>query len=57
MYFIYGYEDRTLKPVKIILSSGMRKNDGKDEPKQGTFLSLHKNVKTLPKKTCATDMC
>jgi hypothetical protein len=43
MYFIYintyMYKDRTLKPVKIILSrgEGMRENDGGDEPNQATL--------------------
>jgi hypothetical protein len=39
MYFIYLYENRTMKPSEIILSNGrgMRENDGKDEPNQGTL--------------------
>jgi hypothetical protein len=34
MYFIYWCENKMMKPVEIILSSGrrMRKNHGKDEP-------------------------
>jgi hypothetical protein len=48
MYFIYKYEDRTPKPVTIILSRGreMRENenDGGDEPNQGTLLGIYGNV-------------
>jgi hypothetical protein len=36
MYFIYMYEDKTLKPIDIIASRerGMRESDGGTEPKQ-----------------------
>jgi hypothetical protein len=29
------YENRSVKPVEIILSRGKRENDGGDEPNQG----------------------
>jgi hypothetical protein len=35
VYFIY--KERTLKPIKIILSKGMRENDGGNELNQGTM--------------------
>jgi hypothetical protein len=39
MYYIYLYENKTMKPVEIILSRGRgrRENDGEDEPNQGTL--------------------
>jgi hypothetical protein len=38
IYFIYWYENRTMKPLEIVLrrGEGMRKNDGGGEPNQGT---------------------
>jgi hypothetical protein len=39
MCFIYLYENRTMMPVKIILSRGrgIRKSDGGGKPNQGTL--------------------
>jgi hypothetical protein len=39
MNFTYLYENRTMKPIEIILSrgKGRKKNDNRDEPNQGTL--------------------
>jgi hypothetical protein len=39
MYFIYLYENRTMKPIEIIFSKGreIRENDDGDESNQGTL--------------------
>jgi hypothetical protein len=38
MYFIYMFEDKTLKPVKIIWSKGSENDGGGGaEPNQGTL--------------------
>jgi hypothetical protein len=37
MFFIYLYENRTMKLVEIILSRGVRENDGGNESNQGTL--------------------
>jgi hypothetical protein len=39
VYFIYLCENRTVKPVEIVLSRGMRvrENDGGDEFNEGTL--------------------
>jgi hypothetical protein len=38
MYFIYLYENSTMKPVEIILSErGMMENDSGDEPNQAAL--------------------
>jgi hypothetical protein len=39
MYFMHLYENRTMKPVGIVLSRGrgMRESDGESDPNQGTL--------------------
>jgi hypothetical protein len=31
MYFVYVYENRTMKPVEFVLRLGRRENDGEGE--------------------------
>jgi hypothetical protein len=45
MYFTYGYDDRTLKPVKIILRK-KRENDGGESTKPA--ISIYGNVTMKP---------